>query len=100
MKQLNDKLFDIAYAYLNYCGSCTQYHPYDFNGDCRDDNNRYYDPEELVNLWESASDLLDACRVAHDLILGITESGWDISILKPYQKELRIVINKARGEHD
>lgn len=28
------------------CGICSCYHPWNWNGDCRDDKNRYSSPEE------------------------------------------------------
>ena len=30
------------------CGICGCYHPWDFGDDCRDDRNRYGDPEEYA----------------------------------------------------
>lgn len=33
------------------CGCCGMYHPAQFNGDCRDDANRYA-PEDLPDGWE------------------------------------------------
>src|SRR5437879_4408702 len=30
------------------CGSCGAYHPVDFEGDCRDDANRYGGPEDYA----------------------------------------------------
>lgn len=31
---------------LYECGICSCYHPWGFDGDCRDDNNRYGAPED------------------------------------------------------
>ena len=30
------------------CGICSCYHPWDWDGDCREDENRFGDPEELA----------------------------------------------------
>ena len=30
------------------CGICGCYHPWDFTGDCRDDENRFADPEDYA----------------------------------------------------
>lgn len=30
------------------CGICSCYHPWDFSGDCRDDSNRFGDPQEYA----------------------------------------------------
>lgn len=30
------------------CEICGEYHPWGWNGDCRDDNNRYPSPEEYA----------------------------------------------------
>lgn len=31
------------------CGICDCYHPWDWNGDCRDDENRFGSPEEFAH---------------------------------------------------
>jgi len=58
------------------------------------------DETDLANLHliAAAPELLEICRIAHDAILGVTEAGWDISTLKPYQYKLRFVIDKAKGK--
>jgi hypothetical protein len=33
---------------LYECGICDCYHPWSFDGDCRDDSNRYGSPEEYA----------------------------------------------------
>jgi hypothetical protein len=33
---------------LYECGSCGSYHPWEWNGDCRDDANRFSSPEEFL----------------------------------------------------
>lgn len=33
---------------LYECGICGSYHPWSFDGDCRDDANRYGSPEEYA----------------------------------------------------
>jgi hypothetical protein len=30
------------------CGICSAYHPWEFDGDCRDDSNRIADPDEYA----------------------------------------------------
>jgi hypothetical protein len=35
-------------AALYECGICDCYHHWNFDGDCRDDNNRYASPEEYA----------------------------------------------------
>lgn len=30
------------------CGICDHYHPWSFRGDCRDDRNRFGDPQEYA----------------------------------------------------
>lgn len=30
------------------CGICSCYHPWEFDGDCRDDSNRIADPDEYA----------------------------------------------------
>lgn len=32
------------------CGICSQYHPATWDGDCRDDANRYPDPDDFDEL--------------------------------------------------
>jgi hypothetical protein len=34
---------------LYECGICDCFHPWNWNGDCRDDDNRYFDPEEYAS---------------------------------------------------
>jgi len=33
---------------IYHCGICDQYHPWLFNGDCRDNANRFADPEHYA----------------------------------------------------
>ncbi len=33
---------------IYHCGICDHYHPWSFAGDCRDDRNRYADPEHYA----------------------------------------------------
>jgi hypothetical protein len=33
---------------LYECGICSCYHPWDWDGDCRDDKNRIQDPDEYA----------------------------------------------------
>lgn len=30
------------------CGICSCYHPWEFDGDCRDDSNRFASPEDYI----------------------------------------------------
>lgn len=35
------------------CGSCGSYHRIDFEGDCREDSERYYDlPDDAILIWK------------------------------------------------
>ena len=59
---------------LYECGICGSYHPWDFDGDCRDNANRITSPEEYaVKLHVSAYDVevrsMDD-RVAADILGG------------------------------
>lgn len=41
------------------CGICSCYHPWDFNGDCRNDPNRYNSPEEYAEKHGLKGELID-----------------------------------------
>lgn len=55
--------------------------------------------EGLANarLIAAAPDLLGACKVAHDAILGVCQAGWGPGQIESYLKELNKAINKAEG---
>lgn len=96
-EQLRNDLWCAANNYLDDRGSCGCMHPIDFEGDCRDDKNRFGGLEDLVDLWLAASELLEMCKITHDAILGVTGAGWDLYQIKPYLKMLNQAIDKAEG---
>lgn len=61
-KDTKFRLERAANYYLEDCGSCGACHPVDFHGDCRDDINRIGAPEDLVTMWQTAPELLKACK--------------------------------------
>jgi len=55
---------------LYECGICDCYHPWDFDGDCRDDSNRFGSPEEYAELEKIDPDSIEVRsmedRIAED----------------------------------
>ena len=56
------------------CGICDQYHPWEWDGDCRDDANRYSDPPDNAEIRsmedrmgaDSVETIVPDCRWDHE----------------------------------
>lgn len=58
-KRTRFKIQKAIFDSMHECGSCGEYHPRDWHGDCREDDFRYH-PEDLASRLFAAPDLLGA----------------------------------------
>jgi hypothetical protein len=93
-KALWNALMDVAEEFLDECGSCGGYHFPHFEGDCRDDGERYGPPEDIVELWMAAGKLRAA---GERLLYNMRMERTSMSLLCGRTKEsLEEVINRLK----
>ena len=86
-----------AYEILEECDSCGSWHPIDFYGDCRNDDFRMH-PDDLVNLWDAAPALLEACKATLQDLEDMTTKEFQHGADRHARIRLKEVIRRATGE--
>lgn len=52
-----------------------------------------------ARIQKAAPQLYEACKIAYDAILGVTQSGWEPKQIEPYLKQLNKALALADGKN-